>query len=380
MIEIIKRNTRYKMKTLLSKALALVIALSLLCGALSSCVITIGKGSSAEQSGETGGAGGAGGESGEQGGSGAESGGETGGSEWFVGDDDSDDEILSDDEDFGADPYVGMTADEFYENYTPAESYMDAYYRTKHGFLSGMLETPSAEPTVSDYQPKNNGKLVRNTDMIYLNGGNTYVVCDADGNEVFRVHRGGAYVTLEEVAAYMFAFGGSSTNIPANYTASKKTSPATSKWGIYLRVNHSGFSGDTEKYPREPELPNIRGCGGSLQYYEMDIGTPTYNNGNKISRGACRIVYGRNDLNRNGIYEAGELHLFYTYNHYEDFQEYLNYYQGWGEIFGYDSRSIGSTKPSPYIAVAYYGMADYCAGNIAAVIVIPWLADNKRYV
>ena len=27
-------------------------------------------------------------------------------------------------------------------------------------------------------------------------------------------------------------------------------------------------------------------------------------------------------------------YVFYTYNHYNDFQEYLNYQNGWGEMFG----------------------------------------------
>lgn len=26
--------------------------------------------------------------------------------------------------------------------------------------------------------------------------------------------------------------------------------------------------------------------------------------------------------------------VFYTCNHYNDFREYLNYYNGWGKIFG----------------------------------------------
>ncbi|MBQ8879910.1 MAG: hypothetical protein IJY69_03600 [Clostridia bacterium] len=364
------------MNKLLSGALALLLVLAMVCGAICSCVVNTDGSGGQGGAGEQGGSGESGGE-----GSGSENGGDgSGGQSGFFGDDDSDDEILTDDADFGSDPYVGMTSEEFYENYTPAVSYMDAYYRTQHGFLSGMLELPESAPQISECQPANNGMLVRNTDMIYLNGGKTYVVCDANGEEVFRVHKGAAYITLEEIAAYMFAFGGSNSALPANYTSAKKPNPVTNKWGIYVRGNHSYFSGDTERYPREPELPNIKGCGGSLQYYEMDIGTRTYNNGNKINRGACRIVYGRTDLNGNGKYEAGELHLFYTYNHYDDFQEYLNYYQGWGSIFGYESRTPGSTKPSQYVPVCYYGMADYCAGNIAAVIVIPWLADNKRYV
>ena len=32
------------------------------------------------------------------------------------------------------DPYVGMTKEEFYANYTPAANYVDASYRSQHGF------------------------------------------------------------------------------------------------------------------------------------------------------------------------------------------------------------------------------------------------------
>ena len=252
------------------------------------------------------------------------------------------------------DPYVGMSKSEFYENYTPAKSFIDSYYRTQHGFMSGSLSVGSAAPTVAENQPMEGDLYVRNTDMRYEDNENTYVVFDSNGNVAFKVYRGGAYITLDEVAAYMFAFGGTDGAFPANYTSSKKTTPASSIWGEYLRVNHSHFLGDTVKYPREPELPNISGCGGKLQYWEIDIGTNSYNNGNKITRGACRIVYGRNDLDGDGIYEENELHLFYTYNHYDDFQEYLNYEGGWGEIFGYETNGSSSVKgPSPYVSVSY---------------------------
>jgi hypothetical protein len=49
--------------------------------------------------------------------------------------------------------------------------------------------------------------------------------------------------------------------------------------------------------------------------------------------------------------------VFYTYNHYNDFQEYLNYYGGWGEMFG--NVTGGGTlsskydcNPTPYVPVA----------------------------
>lgn len=252
------------------------------------------------------------------------------------------------------DPYINISKSEFYANYTPAESFIDAYYRTQHGLMSGSLEVPGQEPTEAADRPMQDGLYVRNANMRYEDGGNTYVVFDSQGNVAFKVYRGAAYITLEEVAAYMFAFGGADGAFPANYTSSKKTKPTNSEWGEYLRVNHSHFLGDTEKYPREPELPNISGCGGDLQYWEMDIGTGSYNNGNKITRGSCRLVYGRDDLDGDGVYERGELHVFYTSNHYDDFREYLNYEGGWGEIFGYETNGASAAKgPSPYVEVVF---------------------------
>ncbi len=262
-----------------------------------------------------------------------------------------------------ADPYEGMSADEFYANYTVADSYLDAYYRTRHGFMSGSLTVPDQAPVQSEYQPQKDGMLIRNRATRYEDNGNTYVVVDAYGVEVMEIYRGAAYVTLEEVAAYVFAFG----DIPANYSASKKTKPTQSVWGIYLRVNHTQFTGDTSRYPYEPELPNISGCGGDFVYYEIDIGTTgndcdpkyrpaLYNNGVSITRGASRIVYARFDKNNNHITEPDEKFVFYTYNHYNDFQEYLNYFGGWGEIFGnITGGGVISDKkncnPTPYVPV-----------------------------
>ena len=247
-----------------------------------------------------------------------------------------------------SDPYVNVDKDEFYKNYTPAISYMDAYYRTQHGLMSGSIATQSNNPTISAYQPEEDGRLVRNSAFIYSEDGKTYYVVDAHGNIVNKIYKCGGYVALDEVAAYVFAFG----TFPANHTAEKKPKPASSVWGKYLRANHSKFSGDTNKYPNEPELPNITGNGGAIQYYEMDIGGAGYNNGSKITRGALRIVYGRKDLDRDGIIEMGEVYLFYTQNHYEDFREYLNYEGGWGDIFG-NQTGGGIGRPTSYVEVAY---------------------------
>ena len=248
------------------------------------------------------------------------------------------------------------------EGYKPAGSYEEAQDRSQKGELSGYPYVPDQAPILSEYRPMEDGKYIKNTEEYFLDE-NTYVVVDAYGREVFRVYRGGAYISLEEVAAYVWAFG----DVPANHTTSKKTSPTASIWGAYLRVNHSKFSGDTGKYPYEPALPRISGCGGDFTYYEMDIGTlgtdcdpsyeiTIYNNGTKITRGAARIVYARFDRNGNKIIEADEKYVFYTYNHYNDFREYLNYYGGWGEMFGnVTGGGVLSSKtncnPTPYVPV-----------------------------
>ena len=268
-----------------------------------------------------------------------------------------------------ADPYTAVNREAFYANYSPACCLTNAKYRSQHGLLSGSMEVPGQAAVDAENRPISDGKFIRNTSAYYMDGGSTYVITDGSGKEVMRIYKGGAYITLEEVAAYMYAFGGTSGSLPANYTASKKTRPSESIWGEFLRVNHTKFSGNTKKYPYEPELPDISGCGGTLQYYEMDIGTTgtetpsdyavkIYNDGTVITRGAARLVYARQDKNGNGTFEPDEVHVFYTDNHYNDFREYLNYYGGWGQIFGnvtgggeYSSKT--ACNPTPYPATAY---------------------------
>ena len=291
-----------------------------------------------------------------------------------------------------SDPYTNVDVDEFYANYTPAISYMDAYYRTKHNLMSGKIGEQDQAPTISEYQPVINGMLVRNTSYIYSSDGNTYFVVDAYGNIVNAIYRGGAYIMLEEVAAYVFAFG----DIPANHSTSKSTKPTSSPWGEYLRLNHSYFSGNTTKYPYEPVLPNIDGCGGDLKYYEMDVGTMgtdcdpnydavIYNNGTKITRGAARIVYTRYDDDGDGVIEIDETYLFYTYNHYNDFQEYLNYEGGWGEMFGNitGGGTISSKtdyNPTPYVEVAFRSFVNSDGSSATKYIVeiVMWIPERKE--
>ena len=290
------------------------------------------------------------------------------------------------------DPYKNMSASEFYANYTPAENYWDAYYRTKHNFMSGSIDEQDQEPTLAKNQPKENGLFIRNTSQLYSSDGNVYYVLDEEGNVVNKIYKGGAYITLEEVAAYVFAFG----DVPANYSSNKNLKPTSSPWGKYLRVNNTKFSGSTSKYPYEPELPNISGCGGDLQYYEIDIGTTgtdcdpkyppsIYNNGKKIVRGAARIVYTRYDKNGNKIIDLDEKYLFYTYNHYNDFQEYLNYEGGWGEMFGNitGGGTISSKydyNPTPYVQVIRKNLfADRAETTSTEYIEVAFIYFEKKY-
>ena len=290
------------------------------------------------------------------------------------------------------DPYKNVDKTEFYANYTPAENYWDAYYRSQHYLMSGSIDEQDQEPTIAQNQPKENGLFIRNTSVLYSSDGNVYYIINSNGEVVNKVFKGGAYVTLEEVAAYVFAFG----EIPANYTNKKSGSPSSNPWGKYLRLNNTYFSGNTYSYPYEPVLPNISGCGGELDYYEIDIGTTgtdcdpqytaaIYNNGYKITRGAARIVYTRYDKNGDKIIDINEKYLFYTYNHYNDFQEYLNYEGGWGEMFGNitGGGTISSKydyNPTPYVAVVRKNLYIGATENTSIEYVeVAFIYYNKKY-
>ena len=271
------------------------------------------------------------------------------------------------------------------DTYTYATSQSEAQERSKQGIPSGSLTVPDQAPIISEYRPMKDGQYIRNSSSNFIDE-DTYVVFDAYGNEIFRIYRGGGYITLEEVAAYVYAFG----TVPANYVSGKNTEPENNLWGEYLRLNHTKFSGNTKKYPYEPKLPNISGCGGTLQYYEIDIGTTgtdcdsgyavkTYNDGQSITRGAARIVYGKCDLDGDRVYEFGEHHVFYTYNHYNDFQEYLNYYGGWGEMFGNitGGGTLSSKRdynPTPYVTVLWEEFPSKV--QVTAI----YFYDPKRYI
>lgn len=262
-------------------------------------------------------------------------------------------------------PYVNVDKNEFYANYTRSTSYQDSLYRTECDLMSGDITPQNQEPSISSNRPMSSGKYIRNSSQLYTNKNKTYTVLDSTGEKAFEVYKNSAYVGLEEVAAYIYAFG----YVPCNYYEDRYDYPQPSQsiWGEYLRLNNSEFSGDVSSYPYEPKLPRIQGLGGDLIYYEVDIGTTgtdcdpkypalNYNDGNTISRGAARIVYSRYYSDGMPIEDLNDRYVFYTYNHYNDFQEYLNYEGGWGEMFGNITgggsiSSLTNYNPTSYVQV-----------------------------
>ena len=242
------------------------------------------------------------------------------------------------------DIYTDVTSTTFYSNYSIAATYEEAYFRTQHKFMSGdIADQDYLAPTG---KVMTNGSAVRCTTSIYILDpqGNYigYIPNNIDGeNRV--IWYGGAYISFNDVAAYLYAFG----EVPANSNYDKGTSgrkQAIAAWGKYGRVNIGEFYANTSKYPFQPEMKREN----SQKYTETDFGTQggyrnvntitgtsysqsVYNNGSSISRGAARFCFVNNKKSVDLRY------VFYTYNHYNDFQEYLNYDGGFGVRFGNQS-------------------------------------------
>lgn len=246
-----------------------------------------------------------------------------------------------------ANPYLGLSFDSFYNNYEIAITYEDAKNRSAAGFMAGDI-------TPQGHLPANNG--IKEDDTYLRSSTGTYIL-KPNGDYLgyipntfgsyHAIYYGCGYVSLEDVAAYLLAFGKLPPN--SNYgTGSSDRRDSIEMWGIYGRVNKQNFSGDVNNYPYEPLLPNIMGD-DSIYYTETDFGTKgdfkyqfynrdeqtlkPYNNGEYIERGICRFVF----VSDRNIKSIDERYVFYTYNHYNDFQEYLNYEGGWGLRFGCES-------------------------------------------
>lgn len=245
------------------------------------------------------------------------------------------------------DPYIGLTHSAFYSNYTEATSYEDALLRTEYGFISGSIDFSNGL--------KDSNTIFSGDDFIKF-GNYTYGINEfkeiisyemnlPDGSQK-TIYKGAGYVTLEEVAAYILAFG----EVPANSNYNKNKngqSQSISKWWKYGRVNVGNYSNDVSRYPNEPELPTKDSNGKAYKYTETDIGLDDYNSGTRINRGAYRICFTSSYSDGTPIEDVRERYVFFTENHYYDFEEYLNYYGGWGDKFGYYTGN--QVSPTPYI-------------------------------
>ncbi len=239
------------------------------------------------------------------------------------------------------DPYKNINVSDFYENYKPATSYEDAYFRSKHYLLSGeYLKEDGSLPDNRDHPKDSNGKYYRhalarfdvNQDGEYV----AYTINSLDGHD-YKIFSCGIYVSMNDVAAYLYAFN----NIPVNYntgTGSKEKEEVVAQYGEFGRLNFGYYSGpSSSRFQYEPYLEGQDDK--TIYYREIDYGATTGSNqyikGTSISRNTFRFLLG---YATNSSYTTQTTmqnrHVYYTHNHYNDFSEYLNYYNGFGKTFG----------------------------------------------
>lgn len=235
------------------------------------------------------------------------------------------------------DIYNNVDKTNFYNNYYEAKSYEEAYYRTQHRLMSGDISDQSH--LTPDGDILSGTATVRCSTSIYIldyQGKYLGYIPNSFDDDNYIIWYGGAYISHNDVAAYLYAFG----EVPVNNKYDKNDGKSTSvnQWGKYGRVNYGSFSANSTKYKYQPKMPNSTG----QKYTETDFGTlgnyktgdrnqSIYNNGKSINRGAARFVFVNNKKN------VDERYVFYTYNHYNDFQEYLNYEDGFSIRFGNES-------------------------------------------
>lgn len=234
------------------------------------------------------------------------------------------------------DPYVNVDKPQFYNNYEPAESYEDAYYRTKHQLMSGDI-TPQDHIAIEGVK-EGSAYIKCSTATYVLDADGDYLAYIPNSNSSSNhiIFYGAAYTSLDEIAAYMLAFGEQPINTYYDKGSSGR-SQAVAEWGIYGRTNYGQFYASSS-YKYQPTFPS------GVTWVESDFGTIggfsagggiilAYNNGTSITRGTARLVYSK----KPGIVPIEERYVFYTYNHYNDFQEYLNYDNGWTARYGNES-------------------------------------------
>lgn len=204
----------------------------------------------------------------------------------------------------------------------------------------------------------------RVANMEYGDNGNSFRINMLDENKVGPViYKDCVYTFVEDIAAYIVAFG----DVPPNMRYSRNNpSAALRDWGINGRVNYTSYNNDnSHKFLFETMVslnryyfdPAANTQNYYYNYFESDYGASTaniepyqqksgysldkYNDGDFIARGALRFVWSYSFTDKphsrkikDKIENSFDRNVFFTSNHYNDFQQYLNYYGGWSYRFG----------------------------------------------
>lgn len=258
-----------------------------------------------------------------------------------------------------------FTNSTYWMNLGYASDYTTALNLTSNKSLSGDDRLTDYLPNSATNNPQNAaGIYYRVSTMNYGDNGNSFRINTLDGSEGPVIYKNAAYTNIEDVAAYIVAFGDVPPN--ARYTKGSTTS-AINNWGPIARVNYAYYSNNNDDYKYETECYTHSQYFNKTQssneywyhYFESDIGATLwndepyqrrynngnslkkYNDGNTITRGTLRFVWTRYWTNQEhgssltrDINESYERNVYYTTTHYNDFQQYLNYYGGWAERIG----------------------------------------------
>ncbi|MCB9499208.1 MAG: hypothetical protein H6689_01530 [Erysipelotrichaceae bacterium] len=290
-----------------------------------------------------------------------------------------------------ANPYLSIDTNAekaaFYASYKVANSPLDAKYRTEAGLLSG-------KNTEDKFMPLDNSRIDNTKVNNYRSTTMNYVLDEDSGEQVAYllfsldgkytpIYKDGAYFTMNELASYTIGFGA----LPANQNYDKyekMQDKSSSTWWKYGRVNRGPFSGPVEaSYKHESWFVGMKQK--EISYTETDFGNSTYynpteydsqyqtmpyikdnkdgtyaiNSGTPGDRGVLRFVftseYENNQSEKNSSSTTKKNYknqyyrrCYYTFNHYNDWHEYLNYEDGWGEVFGNMTRGNAYGKNSPH--------------------------------
>lgn len=233
-------------------------------------------------------------------------------------------------------------------------NFLTSGYNLETDYLLEYYQDPIVDENLTSY---------RVADMRYGDDGNSFQINMIDGSKGPVIYKGCAYTYVEDIAAYILAFN----DVPVNMAYDKNdTYEAISDWGENGRVNYNFYSNDNDKsYLYETEVSTHRYLFDPIEntndyyyaYYESDYGasvgndepyemqtnysTSKYNDGTDINRGTLRFVYTKFYTNYEHskkktaeITNTYDRNVFFTTNHYNDFQQYLNYYGGWSLRFG----------------------------------------------